>query len=112
MELEPLIWRQAASAYGVDLTPLIMGALDEFTRAPGFDDLTRMYELVIGHDEFVALLAALQANGHDRPPSPGIIEIRARTRWHLRTHLLRNLVSDDLATAQMRDALFACDLGL
>ncbi|WP_152343443.1 hypothetical protein [Pseudomonas syringae] len=113
MDLEALIWKQAAHVFGANLTQIISAALDVFKREPGLDDLNRMYESVIGRDAFAALAAAmLPGRGEESTPYDGIIEIRSRMRWHLRTHLLRKLVADGVATAQMRDSLFSSDLGL
>lgn len=42
MDLEALIWRQAAQVYGATLTQFLLTLLDDFKREPGLDDLHRM----------------------------------------------------------------------
>ncbi len=112
MDLETSIWRRAAHAYHQTLAEVIREGLNTYKRSPGIDDSTRLYEAAVGHHAFLLLRGAMLAKYGEHTLGPGYVELRSRLRWHIRTHLLRQLVADGFATTQMRDSLFASDIGL
>ncbi|WP_042156924.1 hypothetical protein, partial [Pseudomonas plecoglossicida] len=93
-DVERLVWERSLQVYGELLSEVLDQALAGYTRAPGFDDLTRLYAETAGHAGLVMLRQALI----DRWPygefghSESCIELRSRLRSHLSQHLLRRLV--------------------
>lgn len=111
-ELENEVWHCAARSYGQSLQDVIRGVLHTYARPPGHDDMTRLYRTSVGDAAFRALQVCLNDDWGNDDPLASVLWVRQHKRDYLYYCVLHRLVSDQLATDEMRDTRFAVDLGL
>lgn len=112
--VEERVWERAWEVYGDSLALVLDDALAGYSRSPGFDELTRVHYNTVGREGLQLLTQAL---GRRWPSNSGgqsdlYVEIRARLRSHLHEYLLRRIVLERQETPDLRDALFAGDVGV
>ena len=100
--------------YGDSLGSDLGEALADYNRAPGFDELTRLYRSTTGYQGLEILIEALKRRWpNDRVERYELyVQLRFRLRSPLRDYLLRRIVLEHPDIPVLRDALFAGDVGV
>ncbi|WP_117140655.1 hypothetical protein [Pseudomonas amygdali] len=111
VEQESLIWSCAAAHYHEYLSSVVSEAVVSYLRKPGLDSLTRIHKQDVGAAAFAVLERVLPRVDGLRTDS-SYIHVRQQLRSHVSLHILKRLVDDHAAPAELRDTLFAIDLGL
>jgi lipopolysaccharide biosynthesis regulator YciM len=111
VEQEATVWLCAAAHYREYLVSVVNDAVISYHRKPGLDSLTRIYEQDVGATAFAVLERALPKANVQRTDS-SYIHVRQQLRSHVTVQVLKRLVDDQAASAELRDTLFAIDLGL
>ena len=113
-DAEKQVWTHVWELYGDSLSEILREALAGYTRAAGFDDLTRLYGSTAGRGALLALKRELSLRWPTTNfgQSDACVELRSRLRSHIYEYLLRRVVLEQRGTSSLRDALFAGDLGL
>jgi len=110
-EQEAQVWIFAAAYYRESLASIVTEAVTSYRRSPGLDSLTRIYKQDIGATAFEVLERVLPNANVPRTHS-SYLPVRQRFRSHVSYHVLKRLVDDQAAPAELRDTLFSIDLGL
>ncbi|MBK5012444.1 hypothetical protein IAE33_004304 [Pseudomonas sp. S60] len=111
VEQESTVWLCAAAHYREYLAAIVSDAVISYRREPGLDSLTRIYKQDVGAAAF-AVLERVLPNANVPRTDSSYIHIRQQLRSHVSGHVLKRLVDDEAAPAELRDGLFAIDLGL
>lgn len=111
VEQEAQVWVCATGHYRARLTSVVNDAVRSYRRKPGLDSLTRVYKQDVGAVAFAVLETVLPKTNVPRTDS-SYIHVRQQLRSHVSYHVLKRLVDDQLAPADLRDALLSIDLGL
>jgi hypothetical protein len=111
VEQEAQVWLCATEHYRAGLTSIVNDAVTSYRRKPGLDSLTRVYKQDVGAAVFGVLESVLPQTNVPRTDS-NYIHVRQQLRSHVSYHVLKCLVDDQLAPAELWDALLSIDLGL
>lgn len=111
VDQEATVWLCAAARYGEHLSSIVGDAVNSYCRKPGLDGLTRIHKQDVGAAAF-AVLARVLPSANVPCTDSSYIYVRQQLRSHVRVHVLKRLVDDQAAPAELRDTLFAIDLGL
>lgn len=111
VELETLVWRHAVECYGACLISIVSDALASYRRKPGLDSWTRIYKQDVGAAVFSALRHVLPQTNLPRSDTV-YIHVRQQLRTHVCYHVLKRLIADQHAPAELREHLLAIDLGI
>ncbi len=114
IDAEKLVWQHAWHVYGESLGFILQEALAGYRRASGFDQLTRFYDSVASREVLRLLTQGLLLGGlvREAETAESYVEIRFRLRSYLAEYLLRKLLAEHQGTPELRDVMFAVDLGV